>query len=188
MLNLYVGNLLTSNNAATFGGGTLNISGYTPGTTEKLIVYGSHPNSDTFGTFTVDGSASTGYQLEYDANELTLRRSLRATTRSLAASTSSISLGRMLTGHLTSQTVNITLAGGSNATGFTVTGTGGAQPLGYSSANGAVGVSSTGSFNASVNDVLGNTSGTLTVQNTGNDGTGPTAAPDPGRGAPKARS
>ena len=67
-----VGNLLTMHECRDVRQRRLNIANYMPGTTEELIAYGSHanPGSDSFLLFTVDGSGSTGYQLEYLSNEL----------------------------------------------------------------------------------------------------------------------
>ena len=118
-LNVSVGNLLTSLNAATFGDGTLNVSNYTLGTTEELIAYGSHanPGSDAFLSFTVDGSNSTGYQLEYQANELEIAPV--PNTSMLVPSTSALGFGRVLSTAVGTLPVTVGLSGGTTSTGAT---------------------------------------------------------------------
>ena len=121
-LNVSVGNLLTCINAATFGNGTLNIANYAPGTTEELIAYGAHasPGSDAFLSFTVDGSSSTGYQLDYGSNGLDIATLPSGNTSILVSSTTSLSFGRVLSTAIGTQAVSVGLSSGTmNSTGAT---------------------------------------------------------------------
>ena len=95
----------------------------------------------------------------------------------------SISLGRMMTGQtanpLNTQIVNVSHASGANTTGFTATPNLTAVVSNLS--NNTAGSIGAGSFTAGIPDVLGhNTTGSISVQNTGNDGSGTTGSADPG--------
>ncbi len=119
-LNVSVGNLLTCTNAATFGNGALNIANYAPGTTEELIAYGSHanPGSDSFLLFTVDGSGSTGYQLEYLSNELEIAPAPNASI--LVPSTTALNFGRVLSTAIGTLPISVGLSSGTTtSTGAT---------------------------------------------------------------------
>jgi autotransporter-associated beta strand protein len=184
-LNLGAGNLLTSAGSVTFGNGSLNILNYTPGATEALMVYGAHANSgsDAFLSFTVDGSASTGYQLTYQAGELDISPTLFGNNSVLVASTSALSFGRVLASSIASLPVTVGLSSGTvnsigNSTGATATVlSGGSQGVaitsGTASGAGAItGAPQNWTVNVALTGGLGPHSDTLAIQNTGDDGSG----------------
>ena len=91
----------------------------------------------------------------------------------------------MLLGSLHSQSVTLGVVTGSNSTGYTITGTGGATPTSFTSANGVLQGSTSATFSASIANTVGQvTGGSLSIQNTGNDGTGPSGASGTGNTQP----
>ncbi|MEI8373714.1 MAG: PEP-CTERM sorting domain-containing protein [Planctomycetota bacterium] len=101
----------------------------------------------------------------------------------LAASASSVSLGRMLTGHLNSQTVTISRTSGTDNTGFTAIASGGDTATGLvNNTNGAITGSANGSVSVGIVGALGVTAGTVAIQNTGNNGVAGTLAGSAGPG------
>jgi autotransporter-associated beta strand protein len=106
----------------------------------------------------------------------------------LGVSGTSLDLGRMFVGNVTSQPITVSRIGGTSPTGFSVTYTGNATATGMvNCAPGAITGAASGSFSASLVGAIGNNSGTILVQNTGDDGSGPTGAA-PGQGTAQAAS
>ena len=119
-LNLSVGNLLTSTNAASFDG-TLNIFNFTSGSAE-LMAYGS--SSGTFAAFT---GIPGGYHLAYNPTELDIALNTTSTTYNLAAA---VSAGLLHSGGTATVSATITNTGTGindslNYTGLNVTAPGG---------------------------------------------------------------
>jgi autotransporter-associated beta strand protein len=163
-LNLKVGNLLTSINAASFAG-TLDISGATG--TGEIMAYGSYGG----GTFTTVTGLPSGDRLAYNANQLDIAAGL-ANNSILGASTTSVSLGRIMLNYVPTTNVTASLAGGTSATGFGISTSGGATASAIGNAPGAVTPSASGTITIGLPNVAGSYSGIIEVQNSGDDGSG----------------
>ena len=182
-LNVSTTNLLSVGNTAGFGG-TLNVSNYTLGSgTAEVINYAS--SSGSFGTFTVDGAASGGYQLEYLGTELVLAPPT-GNNSVLAVSPTTLGFGRVLSTAIGTKALSVGLASsGLNATGATASVTGGAAGATIdSTASGAGNIKGSNSWaiNVGLNATLGLHSDTVTIQNIGDDGAGNSGSAGPGQG------
>ena len=162
-LNLTIGNLFTSSGSASLNG-TLNLFGTTSGT-QDLMSYLSYS-----GSFSSISGVPSGYTLKYNPTELDLV--FTGNTSILGASTSSISLGRVMLNHIPSTNVTVTVSSGTSATGFSTSTSGGATVSSNNYGPGAIAPSGSGAVTVGLTNATGSYNGTVQVQNSGDDGLG----------------
>ncbi|MEI8373060.1 MAG: autotransporter-associated beta strand repeat-containing protein [Planctomycetota bacterium] len=168
-LNLKIGNLL-QNLGTSMLNGTLNLSGTAAGSTIKLMSYLS-----LSGSFTTISGIPTGYRLAYNPTELDLISGL-PNNSILSASSSSLVFGRVMLNHIPTNNITIGLSGGTSATGFSSSASGGVTAL--ANGNGPGAIPPSGSVTVGLINATGGYSGTVQVQNSGDagDGYGPSSA------------
>ena len=165
-LDLTIGTVLSSTGADSLGG-TLNLYGSLTGGTDELMAYASR--TGTFANLSLNGLAWSG-TLDYASNGLYLI--VGTNTSVLGASTNSVSLGRVMLNHIPSANVIIGLTGGTSATGFSAATSGGATASASGNGPGAVTPSTSGTVTIGLANATGSYSGTVQVQNSGDDGLG----------------
>ncbi len=175
-LNLTIGNLLTSSGPASLSG-SLNLFGSSGGTAD-LMNYLSYS-----GSFSGVSGIPPGYTLQYTSNQLDLIAAVQGNNSVLGASTSSVALGRVMLNYVPATDVTISLTSGTSATGFSISTAGGATASASNNGPGALTPAGSAAVSVGLTNATGSYSGTVQVQNLGDDGLGggPSSA-GPGEG------
>ena len=132
------------------------------------------------------GTVPLNYQLLLTSTALDLEIGGNSNNSVLAASTTAVAFGRVMLNNVPTSNVAISLSSGTSQTGFNVSANGGI--LATPSGNGPGAIPPSGNVAISLPNVTSSYSGTVSVQNSGDDGTGP-GRRGPGLGvAPEPRS
>ncbi len=149
----------------------------------KLMTYSStssiDPTNLSLGLIG-GGAVPPTYRLQLTPTELDLFKGNATNDTVLAASASAVAFGRVMLSNVPSSNVAISLSSGTSQTGFSASTSGGAAAL--ASGNGPGAIPPSGNVAVSLTNATGSYSGTVFVQNSGDDGTGPGSA-GPGLGA-----
>ena len=166
---------ISDSGAFTFSGSgsaSLLVPGSLPAGTYKLITFGSDPSfltSDLSLRLIGGGSAPSRYSLAVTAGALDLNVN-PGNNSVLSASTSSVAFGRIVLNYIPTTNVSVSLSSGTDATGFSVSANGGATAT--ATGNGPGGIPPSATVTVGLPNATGSYSGTVQVQNTGNDASG----------------
>ena len=121
--------------------------------------------------------------MQYTSNQLDLIAAVQGNNSVLGASTSSVALGRVMLNYVPATNVTISLTSGTSATGFSISTSGGATASPSNNGPGAITPAGSERSSVGLTNATGSYSGTVQVQNRGDDGLGggPSSA-GPGEG------